>query len=157
VEGFMVRSGNDVSRFSSNSHWVVGDRAGASNGAEQNALEMGKNGIAPWGYLPQELARALDRSGFATVFGAWLIIGLTIAIVIGFWLIVSAFVSAWRGEPLPNAMARDALLHGPVAVALLLLFLPNYDPRFPIGWSYSPIVVVGAVAALLLIRLLHLL
>lgn len=157
VEGFIVRSERDVSRFSSNSHWVVGDRAGAADGAAVNALEMGKNGIAPWGYLPQELARALDRSGFATVFGSWLIIGLTLAVVVGLWLIVSAFVSAWRGEPLPDAMARDALLHGPVAVALLLLFLPNYDPRFPIGWSYSPIVVVGAVAALLLIRLLHLL
>src|SRR5262245_20992183 len=35
VEGFMVRSERDVSRFSSNAHWVVGDRAGAADGAAQ--------------------------------------------------------------------------------------------------------------------------
>jgi hypothetical protein len=156
VEGFMVKSGRDVSHFSSNSHWVVGDGAGTAEAAAQNAVEMGKNGIAPWGYLPQELAHALDRSGFATVFESWLIVGLTLAVVIALWLIVSTFVSAWRGEPLLEAMARDALLHGPVAAGLLLLFLPNYDPRFPIEWSFTPIIVVGAVAVLLLIRLLHL-
>jgi dolichyl-phosphate-mannose-protein mannosyltransferase len=156
VEGFMVKSGRDVSRFSSNSRWVVGDGAGTAKGAAQNPVEMGKNGIAPWGYLPQELARALDRSGFATVFESWLIVGLTLAAVIALWLVVSAFVSAWRGEPVPVAMARDALLHGPVAAGLLLLLLPNYDPRFPVEWSFTPAVVVGAVAALLLIRLLHL-
>jgi 4-amino-4-deoxy-L-arabinose transferase-like glycosyltransferase len=156
VEGFMVKSGRDVSRFSSNSHWMLGDGAGRAESAAQNVVEMGKNGIAPWGYLPQELARALDRSGFATVFESWLIVGLTLAVVIAVWLLVSALVSASRGEPLLQAMARDALLHGPVGAGLLLLLLPNYDPRFPVEWSFSSVTVVGAAAVLLLIRLLHL-
>ena len=77
-------------------------------------------------------------------------------LVIALWLIVSAVASNWRGEP-SRAMARDALLHGPILVALLLLVLPNYDPRFPIDWSFQPMIVVGAFAALILIRLFHLL
>ena len=54
-------------------------------------------------------------------------------------------------------MARDALFHGPILAGLLLLLLPNYDPRFPVEWSFQPNFVVGAFAALILIRLFHLL
>ena len=54
-------------------------------------------------------------------------------------------------------MSRDALLHGPILVGLLLMALPNYDPRFPDEWSFQPKFVVGAFAALILIRLFHLL
>ena len=54
-------------------------------------------------------------------------------------------------------MARDALLHGPIFAGLLLMLLPNYDPRFPLEWSFQPKFVVGAFAALILIRLFHLL
>ena len=77
--------------------------------------------------------------------------------MVALWLIVSAIVSSWRGEPLVDAMSRDALLHGPILVGLLLMLLPNYDPRFPDEWSFQPKFVVGAFAALILIRLFHLL
>ena len=52
-------------------------------------------------------------------------------------------------------MARDALFHGPIAAGLVLLMLPNYDLRFPTGWSFQPKFVIGAILALLAIRLLH--
>ena len=91
------------------------------------------------------------------MFKSWAIIGLTLGAVIALWLIVSAIVSSSRGEPLVEAMSRDALLHGPILVGLLLMILPNYDPRFPDEWSFQPKFVVGAFAALILIRLFHLL
>ncbi len=138
--------------------WRVGDQPNSEQGAAQkHAIQIGPDGVAPWGYLPQDLARSLDHSGFATLFQSWVIVGLTLAVVIALWLIVSAVVSNWRGEPLANAMARDALLHGPIFAGLLLMLLPNYDPRFPLEWSFQPKFVVGAFAALILIRLLHLL
>ena len=38
---------------------------------KQHAIQIGPDGVAPWGYLPQELARPLDHSGFATLFQSW--------------------------------------------------------------------------------------
>jgi Dolichyl-phosphate-mannose-protein mannosyltransferase len=158
ADGFVTRSDGSIWRFSTNSGWVVGDAAKqTTNPAQQHPVQVGKAGTSPWGYMPQELARPLDRAGFASFFEAWLVIGLTLAVVIALWLIVSAMVSGWRDEPRMVSMARDALLHGPVAAGLLLLLLPNYDPRFPEEWSFRPAIVVGAFAVLLLIRLLHLL
>ena len=71
------------------------------------------------------------------------------------WLLVSAIAAARRREPLARAMARDALFHGPIAAGLVLLMLPNYDPRFPTSWSFQPNFVIGAILVLLAIRLLH--
>jgi hypothetical protein len=158
AEGFLVSKDGTVSRFSTNSRWQVGDQADARGiPTAQHAVEIGKNGMAPWGYLPQEFARPLDRSGFATLFRSCAIVGLTLGAVIAIWVVVSAIVSSWRREPLAYSMSRDALLHGPIVVGLLLLQLPNFDPRFPVAWSFQPMVVVGAVALLFLLRLLHLL
>ena len=158
ADGFLTKPDGSIWRFSTNSGWVVGDEAKATtNPAQQHPVQIGKAGTSPWGYLPQELARPMERAGFASFFEAWLVIGLTLALVIALWLIVSAIVSGWRDEPRMVSMARDALLHGPIAAGLLLLLLPNYDPRFPDEWSFQPAIVVGAFAVLLLIRLLHLL
>ncbi len=157
ADGFVGGSGDKLMRFSSNSHWMLGDEsASAGNKTQAHPVQLGKSGIAPWGYLPQENARTLDHSGFASFFLSFSIIALTLAVVIALWLAVSAVVSGWRDEPLFDVMARDALLHGPIAAGLLLLLLPNFDPRFPIEWSFQPVIVVGAFAVLLLIRLLHL-
>ncbi len=157
VNGFILKGGK-VDRFSSSAAWQVGDQPNLEQGAaRQQAVQIGPDGIAPWGYLPQEMARPLDHSGFASLFQSWAIVGLTLALVIALWLIVSGVVSNWLSEPLANSLARDALLHGPVLVGLLLMLLPNYDPRFPIEWSFQPKFVVGAFAVLILIRLLHLL
>src|SRR5438552_17373370 len=54
-------------------------------------------------------------------------------------------------------MSRDALFHDPIAGGLFLLMIPNYDPRFPMGWSFEAKFVIGTILALLAVRLLHLL
>ncbi len=157
VNGMVVK-GDRVERFSTNGAWRIGDRPNSDQGdAQQRTVQIGPDGIAPWGYLPQEMAKPLDHSGFATLFQSWAIVSLTLGLVIALWLIVSAVVSQWLGEPLEVAMGRDALLHGPILAGLLLLLLPNYDPRFPVEWSFQPIFVVGAFSALILVRLFHLL
>jgi Dolichyl-phosphate-mannose-protein mannosyltransferase len=157
VDGFIVK-GDKIDRFSTNSAWRVGDEPDSEQGtAPQHAIQIGQDGVAPWGYLPQDLARPLDHSGFASLFQSWAIIGLTLGAVIALWLAVSAVVANSRREPLALAMSRDALLHGPILAGLLLMILPNYDPRFPDEWSFQPKFVVGAFAALILIRLFHLL
>ena len=157
ADGFIVKRDGSPSRFSTNSAWLIGDQPTARAAAQPHAIQMGTDGMAPFGYLPQDLSRTLDRSGFATAFQSFSVITLTLAVVVALWLIVSGLVSNWRDEPLGAAMSRDALLHGPIAAGLLLLFLPNFDPRFPDEWSLQPTIVVGAFAVLIAIRLLHLL
>ncbi len=157
ANGFTVGTDGNVQRFSSGAAWWMGAEPEVEHtGPNPHPIEIGKDGTAPWGYLPQELGRPLDRSGLATFVKSWTIVLLTLGLVVAIWLIVSAFVAGWRKEPLTNAMSRDALLHGPVAVALLFLWLPNFDPRFPEEWSFRPVITVGALAVLLLLRLTHL-
>src|SRR5206468_5116218 len=114
-----------------------------------------KDGLAPWGYLSQNLARPIDRSGFATLAKSCMVITATAIAVVAVWLLVSAIAAGRRRELLAYAMSRDALFHGPIAAGLLLLLLPNYDPRFPTNWSFQPKFVIAAIMVLLAIRLLH--
>src|SRR5205085_911494 len=125
ADGMMIKPDGTVSRFSTNSSWRIGEHPqAAETDGTSHVIQVGKDGIAPWGYLPQEVARPLSFSGFATMMNALLIIGLTVGAVIALWLIASGLVCNWRNEPLFVSMTRDALLHAPVIVALLLLNLP---------------------------------
>src|SRR5262249_42713103 len=68
ADGMMINSDHTVSRFSTNSSWHIGEHPEASETANtRHVVQVGKDGIAPWGYLPQELARPLSFSGFATM------------------------------------------------------------------------------------------
>jgi Dolichyl-phosphate-mannose-protein mannosyltransferase len=157
ADGFLVRGNGKITRFETNSHWRIGDRTlGKHLARSQRAVELGKNGVAPWGYLPQDLARPIDRSSFATLARSCIAILLTTGAIVSVWLLVSALLVRLREEPLSGAMACDALLHGPIAVGLVLLLLPNYDLRFPTEWSFQPKFVISAILALLAVRLWHL-
>jgi hypothetical protein len=157
VNGLLVRKGSEVTRFATTNSWQLGDNPDTEQGTnEHRPIEVGKDGVAPWGYLPQEPGRPQDYSGFVTLFKSWIIVGITLAAVIAMWLVASAIVSGANGETLASSLARDALLHGPVIAGLLFMLLLNYDPRFPTEWSFQPILVVGAFAVLILIRLFHL-
>jgi hypothetical protein len=156
ANGFLVRKDGTTARFETNSAWQIGDQSAGNQSAQsQRPIEFGKDGSAPWGYLKQYLARPVDHSDFATLAKSCMVILLTAIAVVAVWLLVSAIAAARRREPLPRAMARDALFHGPIAAGLVLLILPNYDLRFPTGWSFQPKFVIGAILALLAIRLLH--
>src|SRR6266700_6414528 len=157
ANGFLVRKDGSTARFETNSGWQIGDQPTGNQPAQSHRpIEFGKDGSAPWGYLSQDLARPIDRSGFATLAKSCMVISSTAIAVITVWLSVSAIVAGRRRESLAYAMSRDALFHGPIAAGLLLLILPNYDPRFPVGWSFQPKFAFGVIVALLGVRLLHL-
>src|SRR5437773_3149583 len=156
ANGFLVRKDGTTVRFETNSAWQIGDHSAGNQPAKsQRPIEFGKDGSAPWGYLKQYLAKPVDHSDFATLAKSCMVILSTTIAVVAVWLLVSATASARRREPLTRAMARDALFHGPIAAGLVLLILPNYDLRFPTGWSFQPKFVIGAILALLAVRLLH--
>jgi hypothetical protein len=156
ANGFVVRNDGKIARFQTNSTWRIGDQSATNQAAHnQQAIEFGKDGIAPWGYLKQDLARPIDHSDFATWAKSIMVIFSTTAATVALWLLVSAIAAARRREPLAFAMGRDALFHGPIAAVLVLLMLPNYDLRFPTNWSFQPRFVIAAIVALLAVRLLH--
>ena len=151
-----MRKDGTTARFETNSAWQIGDQSAGNQPAKsQRPIEFGKDGSAPWGYLKQYLARPVDHSDFATLAKYCMVILSTAIAVVAVWLLVSAIAADRRREPLARAMARDALFHGPIVAGLVLLILPNYDLRFPTGWSFQPKFVIGAILALLAIRLLH--
>ncbi|MBA3832250.1 MAG: glycosyltransferase family 39 protein [Chthoniobacterales bacterium] len=157
ADGFLVRNDGSVRRFMTDSHWRAGDQPGGPRAAVSDRIvETGKDGTAPWGYLPQEPAKAVDHSSFATLAKSTGVLLGTIVVTVALWLLISAIVAGGRREPLAYSMARDALFHGPIVVGLALLLLPEYDPRFPAGWSFRPGFIIGAIAILLAFRLLHL-
>jgi 4-amino-4-deoxy-L-arabinose transferase-like glycosyltransferase len=156
ANGFTVGNDGSRERFETSSAWRIGDQTAGNDLAQtQQPIELGKDGLAPWGYLSQDLARRLNQSDLATLVKSCLVISLTTIATAAVWLLVSAIVSDRRREPLAQVMARDALFHGPVVAGLVLLMLPNYDPRFPTNWSFQPKFVIAAIVALLAIRLLH--
>lgn len=158
ADGILLKSDGTVSRFSTNSTWRIGEHPeNAETTSARHVTQVGKDGIAPWGYLPQEVARPLNFSGFATFINSLFMIALAVGAVTALWLTASGLVSNWRNEALSRSMARDAILHAPLIIGLVLLALPHWDPRFPTNWSYQPLITVGAFAVLLLLRLLHLL
>jgi hypothetical protein len=156
ANGFIVRKDGTTARFETNSAWQTGDQAAINQSLQsQRPVEFGKDGSAPWGYLTQDLARPIDHSGLAALAKCFMVIWLTAIVVVVVWLLVAAITADRRREPLARARSRDALFHGPITLGLVLLMLPNYDLRFPTGWSFQPKFVVGAILALLAVRLLH--
>lgn len=156
ANGFLVRGDGSTTRFETSSAWRMGGQSAGNQSPDgQHPVEFGKDGAAPWGYLKQDLARPVDHSDFVTLAKSCMVISLVTIATAAVWLLVSAIAAARRREPLARAMARDALFHGPIAAGLVLLMLPNYDPRFPTNWSFQPNFVIGAIVVLLAIRLLH--
>jgi hypothetical protein len=156
ANGFVVREDGSTAQFETNSAWRIGDQSmGNEPTQSQRPIEFGKDGTAPWGYLKQDQARPIDHSDFATTVKYCMVILSTTGAVVALWLLVSAIAAARRREPLARAMARDALFHGPIVAGLVLLMLPNYDLRFPTNWSFQPKFAIGAILALVAVRLLH--
>jgi hypothetical protein len=156
LSGFFVGNDGGVREFSTNSSWKAIDKAGAPATSDHSAIEIGADGVAPWGYLPQELARPIDRSNLFTYAKYVGVVAGVTAGVIGLWLLVAGLVANKRGETFRRLMARDALFHTPVIIGLLLLFLPNYDVRFPLEWSFQPRFIFAGFVLLFGVRLFHL-
>ncbi len=156
VDGFVDQGHNHVRQFGSSSHWRMGDDPRAAATRTQKLVEVGKDGSPPFGYLGQVVERRTDRTGAGSFVKFCLIEFLTVALVVALWFAAAAILVSWRRTTMPSALARDALLHGPIVAGLLLLLLPNFDPRFAIGWPFQPYFVIGAVLALLSVRALHL-
>ena len=158
ADGFMVRRDGSVRRFQSDASWRTG---GPPSGRKLvqggKVVEVGKYGSAPWGYMPQQSVRPIDRSGFATIAKYGAVILLTIVVTVAVWLLASLFISIARGEPVRFVMVRDALLHGLITIGLLALLLPDFDPRFPYDWSFQPKFVIPTIIVLLGFRFLYVL
>jgi dolichyl-phosphate-mannose-protein mannosyltransferase len=156
ANGFMVEPNGSLQRFQTDAQWQIGEQWSHHRIAKSHpAVELGSNGSAPWGYLPQGMVKRRDIFDPIAVARAWGAILAVIIATVAVWLVVSHFVARVRGEPLQYALSRDALFHAPIAVTLVFLLLPGYDPRFPQAWPFQPKFFVGAMVAFIVVRLLH--
>ncbi len=138
ANGFLVRDDGSIEQFETNSAWRIGVQlAGNQPARTERPIELGKDGLAPWGYLKQDLASPIDHSDFATLAKFCIVISLTVILTVAVWLLVSAIAADRRREALARAMARDALFHGPIVAGLVLLMLPNYDLPSPVSYSLA--------------------
>lgn len=156
ASGFLVTGDGRLQKFDSNSQWLAKDLLMLRDAQPKQAVELGENGSAPWGYLPQELAKPVSRAGFVSLLRSCFTITLTAAGVLGIWLLLSGLVASGRDEVFRRVMVRDAIFHLPVTIGLVFLLLPNYDLRFPAGWSFHSGFIVAAILLLFGMRIFHL-
>src|SRR5207248_359431 len=86
ANGFLVREDGSIARFETSSAWQMGDQlAGNQPERSERPIELGKDGLAPWGYLKQDLARPIDHSDFATLAKSCIVISLTVILTVAVW------------------------------------------------------------------------
>ncbi len=158
AEGFTVLRNGNVRRFQTDSSWqVLRGPAAAQTTESQRAIEAGGNGSAPWGYLREGFVKQPRLTDFDTVAKGCAVTIATVLAVIVAWLIASWFVSISSKRSLQACGARDALLHVPITLALSFVLLLSYDYRFPNDWPFRPSFCLGAIGALIAIRIFHVL
>ncbi len=115
------------------------------------ARELGANGAAPWGWLPQAPANIPETpAADAVKYAPWaLAMSGTVAALIAMWLLMGKTLARMSGMPEAEALAIDAVTHVPVLAGLLVCWLLTFDVRLDVDWCYTAGFVAGAVAALL--------
>jgi Dolichyl-phosphate-mannose-protein mannosyltransferase len=156
AEGFTIVKHRVVERFQTDSTWQVLGLFTVNYAAEpQRAIEAGRNGSGPWGYLQQGSVKQPRLTDFDTVATCCTIFTEAMLLTLCAWLLASWSASVSRNEPIRTALVRDALFHGPMTVALLFILLLGYDYRFPSDFAFQPIFFLGGIVMLAAVRLLH--
>ena len=150
----LLRTGGEW-HFATGRAWTVNKGVGGT----EPARELGENGIAPWGHLPQ--AAALPTYTPATdlvKYGPWaLVMTLAIAAFVAAWLATALLYARVTGTPFIQALLLDAVLHVPSLAVLLVCWLLTFDVRFDMDWCYQPGWCLAGLVILLLGRVLLLL
>ena len=141
--------------FATGHTWTV-NKAG---GGAEPARELGGNGIAPWGHLPQAAAMPTYTPATDLVkYGPWAL-GMTLAVAafVLAWLLTALLYARVTGGPFVQALLLDGVLHVPPLAVLLVCWLLTFDVRFDMDWCYQPGWCLAPLAILLLGRVLLLL
>jgi len=157
AEGFTIARNGKVERFQTDSSWQVLALSTSNHRPEpQRPIEAGANGSGPWGYLQTGSGKDPWLTDFDTVAKCCTALTEVMILAICAWLLASWAASILRNEPIRTALVRDALLHGPITIALLFVLLLGYDYRFPSDFAFQPIFCLGGIVMLAAVRLLHL-
>jgi len=123
----------------------------------EEARELGADGAAPWGWLPQAPAQLLPQTPAADLvkYGPWAatMAGVMVALVL-LWGVMGRILSRVAGVPLDRALAVDATMHVPMLAGLLVCWLLTFDVRLDVDWCYKPMIIAGALVVLVAGRVL---
>ena len=135
---------------------VVTDRTWESLPGKEAVKELGANGSAPWGWLPQAPAQIPETPAADLVkYGPWAaaMAGTLVALLL-LWAGVARLFSRASGMPLREALALDAALHVPMLAGLLVCWLLTFDIRLDEDWCFKPVFIAGTLVMLAGCRLL---
>lgn len=157
ADGFSAQKDGTLQHLHTDAAWqILGLTTGNVKPEPQRPVEAGFNGSAPWGYLKQGTIREAGSTDLGTLLhGIAVIAGVTIAVLLA-WLVISRAAVVLTDRPIQTTLIRDAILHVPITILLILLVLLSYDYRFPNDWAFQPRFCLVAFVALAAIRLLHL-
>jgi hypothetical protein len=116
--------------------------------------ELGGDGSAPWGWLPQSAAALpLTPAADLVKYGPWgLAMTGVIAALLLAWFAMGRLLS-WAAEiSLAQALAVDAVLHVPALTGLLVCWLLTFDVRLDQDWCYKGGYIAGVIVLLLVSR-----
>ena len=144
----LVDTGTTGSRqFHTDSTWRVESRpTGDLQVRSDPSRVIGAYGDAPWGASLIVVASPLWLPGqdFKVTLH-WLIAmtGVTLAVFV-IWLVAGPILAA-PGDRSEMVWNVDAIFHFVAFVALVGLFVPSYDIRYPYDWCFRSIVILGVV------------
>jgi hypothetical protein len=153
AEGYTNVDGNAVEPFRTDAAWQTGSaqRAGDAN----TARVVANYGDQPWGFLPQLAAnpQSLPAHTLRLIlqWSGSLAAGIALAWLL--WFGASILFAGLKDCPVERMWSSDALLHLPLLLGLLFLWLLSFDARIRSDWCFIPLVILGAVGYLVVSKL----
>jgi len=129
---------------------AITDRTWQALPGHEAATELGGNGSAPWGWLPQAPAQIPETPAADLVkYGPWLLGNLAVVTaMLLMWLGSARLLGGAMGLGRQQALVLDAMLHVPMLAGLLICWLLTFDIRLAEDWCYKPLIIAGAVLVL---------
>lgn len=150
VDGQINLGGGEARRFGSDRTWsMVADAAGGEPSPQRQAVAMGAFNGAPSQLIPQVAAApSLLPGEDVRIIVRWsATLATTLIAVVLLWAAAaSVFASDWAQTE--DLWGFDALLHLPMLLGLIGLWLSTFDVRFPYDWCFSPVLVVAFLVLL---------
>jgi uncharacterized protein YjeT (DUF2065 family) len=152
LEGDTVRADGILQAFETDSSW----NAFSSTAKKEPAVVLGEYGAAPWGQLEQKLASPSVTPAYdLQMFGRWgLVIVIVEAVFLVAWMLIASLAGALLKYSAESLWTFDAVSHLCVLALMLACWLLTFDVRFPSNWCFTPQLILGFVALLLVGKLL---
>jgi hypothetical protein len=153
AEGYTNLNGRIANPFATDGSWRI---LNSPDGANFDTVRMvARYGDRPWGVLPQVAGSSQSLPGHTVrQLARWTAaIVAAIGLVALLWFGTSSLVVLLKSGATEHFWTIDALLHLPLLLGLLFLWLLSFDVRIRSDWCFVPAVLLGAIGYLAVSKL----